>query len=91
MGTIYLTIEIHQPVRLGTYRFYDIKNNHYYYNDYENEYYIRQLTEKIYLPVNRILLDLIHSYKKNFYLSFLFSGVVLDEFELYAPEMIPEL
>ena len=88
MGTIYLTIEIHQPVRLGTYRFYDIKNNHYYYNDYENEYYIRQLTEKIYLPVNRILLDLIHSYKKNFYLSFLFSGVVLDEFELYAPEMI---
>jgi hypothetical protein len=88
MGTICLTIEIHQPVRLGTYRFYDIKNNHYYYNDYENEYYIRQAAEKVYKPANRLLLDLVQTYKDDLFITFLFSGVILDEFELYAPELI---
>jgi alpha-amylase len=62
--------------------------NHYYYNDYENEFNIKSIFEKSYLPVNRILLDLIHYSKKDFKVAFLFSGVVLDLFELYAPEML---
>jgi alpha-amylase len=73
---------------LQTYRFFEILENHYYYDDYENEYNIKNISEKMYLPANKIILDLIHFSKSSFKISFLFSGVVLDQFELYAPEMI---
>jgi len=62
--------------------------NHYYYNDYENEYTIRKASENSYLPVNEKILDLIRLFKSSFRMSFLFSGVALDQFELYAPEML---
>ncbi len=88
MGKISLVVEIHQPMRLRTYRFSEIMDNHYYYDDYENEYLITRTSEKSYLPANKILIDLINYFKGSFKLSFMFSGVVLDQFELYAPEMI---
>ena len=88
MKKIYLNIEVHQPMKLQTFRFFEIMNNHYYYDDYENEFNIKKISELSYLPANKILLDLIHSCKGAFKMSFLFSGVVLDQFELYAPEMI---
>ncbi len=88
MKKIFLTIEVHQPLKLQTFRFFEIMNNHYYYDDYENELNIKKISELSYLPVNKKLLELIHSFKGAFKLSFLFSGVVLDQFELYAPEMI---
>jgi alpha-amylase len=88
MKKICLIIEVHQPMKLETYRFFDIMSNHYYYNDYENEYYIKDISEKYYLPANKILHDLIHLTKNNFKISFLFSGIVLDQFELYNREVI---
>jgi alpha-amylase len=88
MKKICLNIEVHQPMKLQTFRFFEIMNNHYYYDDYENEFNIMKTSEQSYLPANKILLDLIHYYKGAFKMSFLFSGVVLDQFELYAPEML---
>ena len=87
MKNICLIIEIHQPMRLRTFRFFEIMNSHYYYEDYENEFIIKKTSEKFYLPANKILLDLIHFFKSSFKISFLFSGVTLDQFELYAPYM----
>jgi alpha-amylase len=63
-------------------------SNHYYYNDYENELSINNISEKYYLPSNRILYDLIHFTKNDFKFSFLFSGIGLDLIELYNPEVI---
>ncbi len=88
MRKICLIIEVHQPMRLRTYRFSEIGNNNYYYDDYENEFYTRTISEKCYIPANKILLDLIHKFRKKLKVSYLFSGVVLDQFELYAPEAI---
>jgi alpha-amylase len=83
-----LIVEIHQPMRLRTYRFSDIGNSSYYYDDYENEFYTQKISEKCYLPANAILFDLIKRYRERFKLSFLFSGIILDQFELYAPEVL---
>jgi alpha-amylase len=88
MKKIFLIIEIHQPVRLDTYRFYEIMSNQYYYNDYENEFNIKKISEECYIPANRILSDLIHYSRNDFKVSFLFSGIVLDQFELYASEVL---
>ncbi len=88
MKKICLNFQIHQPFRLKRYRFFNISNDHYYYDDYANESYIRRMAELSYLPTNRILLDAIKEHKDKFKVSFSFSGTVLDQFKLYAPEVL---
>ena len=36
MKTICFYFQIHQPFRLKRYRFFDIGNDHYYYDDFSN-------------------------------------------------------
>ena len=40
------------------------------------------------MPTNKILLDLVKKYKGKFKVSFSISGIALDQFEVYAPEII---
>jgi alpha-amylase len=65
-------------------------NNHYYYDDYENEFNIKRAAEMSFLPVNKIILDLVNSFNDAFSVSFLFSGVVLDKFKLYYPQILDD-
>lgn len=88
MKNICLYFELHQPVKLRRYRFFDIGNDHYYYDDYANESNINRLAHTCYLPANRILLDLIKKYKGKFSVAFSISGTMLDQLKLYAPEVI---
>ena len=88
MKKICLNFQIHQPFRLKRYRFFNIGNDHYYYDDYANESYIRRIAEMSYLPANRILLEAINEHKGKFNVSFYISGTALDQFELYAPEVL---
>lgn len=88
MKKICLNFQIHQPFRLKRYRFFNISNDHYYYDDYANESYIRRVAELSYLPANKILLETIKEYKDKFKVSFSISGTVLDQFKLYAPEVL---
>ena len=37
MKAVCFYFQIHQPFRLKRYRFFDIGNDHYYYDDYSNE------------------------------------------------------
>ena len=52
MKTICFYFQIHQPFRLKRYRFFDIGNDHYYYDDFQNEEIIRRIAERCYLPAN---------------------------------------
>lgn len=88
MKNISITFLVHQPVSLGRYRFFDIGNNSYYYDDYYNENKIRILTNECYLPNNFILLNLLTKYKGRFKASFSISGTSIDLFSLYAPEVL---
>ncbi|MDO4462105.1 MAG: glycoside hydrolase family 57 protein [Bacteroidia bacterium] len=88
MKNICLYFELHQPVKLRRYRFFDIGNDHYYYDDYANESNINRLAHTCYLPANKILLDLIKRYKGKFSVAFSISGTMLDQLRLYAPEVI---
>jgi alpha-amylase len=80
--------QIHQPFRLKRYRFFDIGNNHYYYDDYSNEAILRKVADNSYLPANRVLTELIKEHKDKFKVAFSISGPVLDQFELYAPDVL---
>src|SRR5512133_2318673 len=80
--------QVHQPFRLKRYRFFDLGNDHYYYDDYSNESILRKVAEKCYLPANRIILDLINKYKGKFKVTFSLSGLVINQFRLYYPEVL---
>jgi alpha-amylase len=88
MRTICLYFQIHQPFRFRRYRFFDIGNDHYYYDDYSNETILQKVAQKCYLPANRIMMDLIGKHKGKFKVSFSISGIALQQFKLYAPEVI---
>ena len=88
MRAICLNFQIHQPFRFRRYRFFDIGNDHYYYDDYSNETILRRMADHAYLPANKIILDLIKRYKDKFKVSFTISGTALEQFELYAPELL---
>ena len=88
MRTICLYFQVHQPFRFRRYRFFDIGNEHYYYDDYTNESILRKVADKCYLPSNALMLDLIKRYPGKFKLAFSISGIAIDQFELYAPEVL---
>ncbi len=88
MKTICLYFQIHQPLRLKRYRFFDIGNDHYYYDDYLNESVMRKVADRCYIPANNIILDLIKKHEGRFKLAFSITGIALDQFELYAPEVL---
>ncbi len=88
MKTLCFYFQVHQPLRFKRYRFFNIGDDHYYYDDYSNESILNKVAEKCYLPTNKILLDLIKKYDGKFKVSFSISGIALDQFEVYAPEVI---
>jgi len=88
MKSLCFYFQVHQPFRLRTYRFFDIGHQHDYFDEYANRYKIRQLAEKCYLPANQMLLDLIAKHGNDFKVAFSISGMALEQFELYAPEVL---
>jgi alpha-amylase len=88
MKSISLTFQIHQPVRLKAYRFSDICNDPNYYNDSENQTIIQESANNWYLPTNKRLLALLDKYEGGFRIAFSISGTALDQFCMYAPEVI---
>ena len=88
MRSICFYFQVHQPYRLRNYRFFDIAENHDYYDDYNNSFIMRKIAQKSYLPMNQLLLDLIEEYGSAFKVSFSISGTALDQFEQYAPDVL---
>lgn len=88
MKTICLYFEIHQPVHLKRYRFFDIGKDHYYYDDYENERSITEVAQKSYIPALQTMLEMTKTFGKQFKVAFSLSGVALEQLEMYASEVI---
>ncbi|MGE0018618.1 MAG: glycoside hydrolase family 57 protein [Draconibacterium sp.] len=88
MKSVCLLFQIHQPFRHRRYRFFDIGADHYYYDDYTNDAVMTGIAAKCYLPANKLLLKLADKLGDKLKISFSVSGVALDQFEMYAPEVI---
>lgn len=88
MRSICFYFQVHQPFRLKSYRFFQIGNDHSYFDDYQNKFIMRRVADKCYLPANQLMLDLIEEYGKAFKICYSISGTALDQFEMYTPEVI---
>ncbi|MEI6682428.1 MAG: glycoside hydrolase family 57 protein [Bacteroidota bacterium] len=88
MRSICLYFQVHQPFRLRTYRFFNIGQDHHYYDDYQNRHIIRRVSEKCYLPANNLMLELIREYGTAFKVSYSISGTALEQLQAHVPEVI---
>ena len=88
MKSVCLFFQIHQPLRHRRYQFFDIGNDHYYYDDYSNETILKKMAAQCYLPANKMLLSLATRFKEKFKIAFSISGIALEQFRLYEPSVI---
>jgi len=88
MKSICLYFQVHQPDRLRQFRFFDIGNDFHYFDEFANRTILRRVADKCYLPANNILLDLIKKHGKDFKVTFSISGVAVEQFLIYSPEVI---
>ena len=75
MRTICLYFQIHQPFRLKRYRFFNIGNDHYYYDDYLNESIISRVAERSFLQANKVIGQIIKEYGTQFKVAFSISAL----------------
>jgi alpha-amylase len=85
MRSVCFFFQVHQPYRLRTYRFFDIGDNHHYYDEYLNRSIINRVAERCYIPMNNLLIDLIKEYGENFKVSLSITGTAIDQMQQYAP------
>lgn len=86
--SVNLIFQVHQSYALRRYRFFDIGNDHYYYDDYANETTTVWLARHSYLPATSMLLRKVLQLKGALKVSFYISGVALEMFQKYAPSVI---
>jgi alpha-amylase len=87
MKTICLYFEIHQIIHLKRYRFFDIGNDHYYYDDYANEQSINEVAERSYVPALNALIEMAQK-NEGFKVAISISGVALEQLEIHAPVVL---
>ena len=88
MKSVCLYFNIHQPFRLKRYRFFDIGNDHYYYDDFANDEIISRVAESSYIPMCQTLLKMIEDNNREFKCAISISGTAIEQLQLYVPECI---
>ncbi|MBT1703677.1 glycoside hydrolase family 57 protein [Chryseosolibacter indicus] len=79
--------QVHQPRRLRTVRLFDIGTDSGLFDDQQNQQILERVAASCYLPTNQLLLKLIKKYP-GIKIAFSISGVTLDQFEAFAPEVL---
>jgi len=88
MKTICLYFQVHQPFRLKKYRFFNMGKDHHYLDDFANRSIMKKVAERCYIPMNSLILKLIKKHGKDFKVSFSISGMAIEQFREYAPEVL---
>ncbi len=88
MKTVCLYFQVHQPWRLKKYRFFNMGKDHNYLDDLLNRSIMQKVARQCYLPMNALLLKLIKENKGKFRCSFSITGIAIEQFRAYAPEVL---
>ncbi|HLC66235.1 MAG TPA: glycoside hydrolase family 57 protein, partial [Candidatus Nanoarchaeia archaeon] len=88
MVSICLYFQVHQPLRLRKYSVFEVGQHRHYFDDDKNREIMRKIAEKCYLPATALLKELVALHQGKFKVAFSFSGIALEQFSLYAPEVL---
>ncbi|MDD4891572.1 MAG: glycoside hydrolase family 57 protein [Phycisphaerae bacterium] len=86
MASVVFYFQVHQPDRLRRYSIFDSDPN--YFDDYRNGTICRKVAHKCYLPANKMFLDLIRQHGGRFRIAYSITGIALEQFGRYAPEVL---
>src|SRR5512143_1330458 len=86
MPSVCFYFQVHQPQRLRRYSVFD--TDRHYFDEYKNGDILRKVAHKCYLPANRLLLEVIRLHEGRFRIAYSITGVALEQFEKYAPEVL---
>ena len=91
MKNICFCFQMHAPYTLKRYRFFEIGQDHYYYDDMQTEDHVASLISTSYMPLCKTIAEMIRLSKGRFHCALSISGIMLEMFEQYDPEMIDML
>ena len=86
MASVCFYFQVHQPFRLRRYSVFD--TSHAYFDEAKNAEICRKVANKCYLPANQCIYDLIRLHEGRFKVSYSLTGVVLDQFAAYYPDVL---
>ncbi len=73
---------------MKTYRFFNMGKDHHYLDDLLNRSIMMKVARECYLPMNALLLSLIRENEGKFKCSFSITGIAIEQFRAYAPEVL---
>jgi alpha-amylase len=89
MISVCFYFQVHQPMRLDKgYSFFRMGRSHHYRDEAANREIMRKVADKCYLPANRMMLDLIERNKGRFRISYAITGVAMEQFQEFCPEVL---
>lgn len=88
MPSVCMYFEVHQPFRLRRFSYFDRSREREYFDDTANAEIVRKVARKCYLPTNELIRKLIERHEGRFRVSYSITGVALEQFERYAPEVL---
>ena len=91
MKNICFCFQMHAPYKMKRYRFFEIGQDHYYYDDMQTEEHLEYLVHASYLPLCNTIKEMIRLSKGRFHCALSVSGTTLEMFQQFAPEMIDVL
>ncbi len=86
MASVCFYFQVHQPYRLRRYSVFD--TDPHYFDDLKNAEICRKVAHKCYLPAGRLMQRLIREHAGRFRIAYSITGVALEQFEAYVPEVI---
>src|ERR1035437_1154503 len=88
MPSICFYFQVHQPFRIRDYSFFDIGESHFYEDDEKNREVLNKVADKCYIKTNQKMLELIQRHKGKFKISYSISGMAMEQFEKYRPDVL---
>lgn len=89
MPSLVFYFQVHQPYRMRHYPIFDIGEGHPdYFDDAANRAICEKVADKCYRPANALMLELIRRYPGRFKIAYSISGVALEQFAEYTPDVL---
>lgn len=88
MTSICMYFQVHQPIRLRKYSYFDVGRAHNYEGHEANRQIMQKVADKCYLPATKLLLHLVKKYHGDFKIAFSLSGVFIEQCKKYSPEVL---
>ncbi len=86
MASVCFYFQVHQPYRLRRYSVFS--QDPFYFDNDANRSICEKVADKCYRPTTAKLLDLIQRHEGRFRVSFSLSGVVLEQWQAWCPDLV---